>query len=245
MKKWITLFMSLMLIFSLTACTNNNNQQDNNNTAAEQTSGGGAAQDSSVTQGMDITQNSNTMQASDETQASSTAQPSTSVSTSVAAKKTLVVYYSATGSTERVAQFIADETGADTFELTPQQPYSSDDLRWTDQNSRVVREHNNTAARDVKLVSDTVANWNDYDTVFIGYPIWWGIAAWPVDNFIKANDFSNKTVIPFCTSSSSGLGDSGKLLKEMAGTGDWNEGIRFSSSASEDTVRTWVKDYVR
>ena len=73
-----------------------------------------------------------------------------------------------------------------------------------------------------------------------GYPIWWGIAAWPVDNFVKGNDFTGKTVIPFCTSSSSGLGDSGNLLEEMAGTGDWQEGHRFSSGASDADAADWV-----
>ena len=85
------------------------------------------------------------------------------------------------------------------------EPYSDDDLNWTDDNSRVVYEHDNPDARDVELVESTVSDWESYDTVFIGYPIWWGIAAWPVDGFIEANDFTGKTVIPFCTSSSSGL----------------------------------------
>ena len=103
------------------------------------------------------------------------------------------------------------------------------------------REHENESERDVELVSTTVDNWESYDTVFIGYPIWWHIAAWPVDGFVEANDFTGKTVIPFCTSSSSDLGDSGKLLAEAAGTGNWLEGERFSSSASEETVRAWVE----
>ena len=83
-------------------------------------------------------------------------------------------------------------------------------------------------------------NWDSYDTVFIGYPIWWGIAAWPVDDFVEANDFTGKTVIPFCTSASSGLGESGELLAEMAGIGDWQEGIRFRSSVSEADVQEWL-----
>lgn len=103
------------------------------------------------------------------------------------------------------------------------------------------REHDNEDERNVPLVSDTVDNWDEYDTVFIGYPIWWGIAAWPVDGFIKANDFTGKTVIPFCTSASSGLGESGELLEEMAGTGEWLEGERFRSGASEETVLSWVE----
>lgn len=105
----------------------------------------------------------------------------------------------------------------------------------------VNREHENESEQVVELVASTVDNWTDYDVVFIGYPIWWGNAAWPVNGFIETNDFTGKTVIPFCTSSSSELGESGELLEEMAGTGDWQEGQRFRSSASEDDVRTWVE----
>lgn len=155
--------------------------------------------------------------------------------------KTLVVYYSATGNTENVANYIATATGADLYELEPVNPYSSDDLNWTDDNSRVVYEHDNPDARVVELVSSTVNNWDSYDTVFIGYPIWWHIAAWPVDGFVTANDFTGKTVIPFCTSSSSDLGESGELLAAAAGTGNWLTGERFSSGASAESVQTWVE----
>ncbi len=92
----------------------------------------------------------------------------------------------------------------------------------------------------MELTTTEVENWDSYDTVFIGYPIWWGIAAWPVDGFVEANDFTGKTVIPFCTSSSSGLGQSGELLAELAGTGDWQDGERFRSSASQEDVNEWV-----
>lgn len=155
--------------------------------------------------------------------------------------KTLVVYFSATGNTEKAANYIAEATGADTFELVPAEPYSSDDLDWTDDNSRVVYEHDNPDAREVELVESTVDDWESYDTVFIGYPIWWGIAAWPVDAFIEENDFTGKTVIPFCTSASSGVGESGELLAEAAGDGNWLEGIRFSSRVSEADVQTWLE----
>lgn len=154
--------------------------------------------------------------------------------------KVLVVYYSATGSTQKVAETIAADTGADLFEIEPKEPYTNDDLNWRNEDSRVSKEHDDESKRDVELVSTTVENWDSYDTVFIGYPIWWGIAAWPVDNFIKANDFTGKTVIPFCTSASSGLGDSGSLLEKMAGTGNWQEGERFRSGASDSDVTKWV-----
>lgn len=159
--------------------------------------------------------------------------------TAEAEGKTLVAYYSATGNTKAVAEMIAETLGADTFEITPAEPYTSEDLNWTDDSSRVSQEYSDPNLRTVELTADTVENWESYDTVFIGYPIWWGIAAWPVDSFVSANDFTGKTVIPFCTSSSSGLGESGQLLEELAGSGDWQEGQRFRSGADEEVVE-WV-----
>lgn len=156
------------------------------------------------------------------------------------AGRTLVVYFSATGNTEEAANYIAEATGGDIFEIQPAEPYTDDDLNWTDDNSRVTREHEDESLRDVELVADTADNWDQYDTVFIGYPIWWGIAAWPVDTFVEANDFTGKTVIPFCTSLSSGIGQSGQLLADLAGTGDWQEGQRFSSGVSQDEVQEWI-----
>ena len=154
--------------------------------------------------------------------------------------KVLVVYYSASGNTKRVAEDIAEAADGDLFEITPAEPYTSDDLNWTNSDSRVSREHDDESLRDVPLTTTEVENWDDYDTVFIGYPIWWGIAAWPVGTFVKNNDFTGKTVIPFATSSSSGMGQSGTLLSEMAGTGDWQDGQRFSSGASQSDVADWV-----
>ena len=156
-------------------------------------------------------------------------------------KKALVVYYSATENTKKIAEYIADAVNGDIFMLEPLHPYSENDLDWTDENSRVVKEHNDPNARNVPLAAAAVDNWSEYDTVFIGYPIWWGIAAWPINGFIEANNFTGKTVIPFCTSASSGLGQSAELLKEAAGTGNWLEGKRFSSGAPESEVRKWLE----
>lgn len=118
--------------------------------------------------------------------------------------------------------------------------YTSDDLNWTNSNSRFYREHNDESLRDVKLKNTKVNNWEDYDTVLIGYPIWWGIVAWPVDNFVKDNNFDGKKVIPFCTSSSSDLGQSGKLLQKEANSGNWIDGHRFSSNASDSDIQEWT-----
>ena len=231
MKKLAAIFMSLSLVFSLAACGNNQQATDttpepSSEPVSETTSEPEKADESSETSSASQSENEdNTV----DTDVESTG------------GKTLIVYYSASGNTEEVANYIASATGGDLFEIVPTEIYTDADLNWTDDDSRVSREHDNEEERNVPLVSDTVDNWDEYDTVFIGYPIWWGIAAWPVDGFIKANDFTGKTVIPFCTSASSGLGESGELLEEMAGTGEWLEGERFRSGASEETVRSWVE----
>ncbi len=168
------------------------------------------------------------------------AAPETAENTQTAGGKTLVVYFSATNNTEAVANTIAVAMGADVFEIIPTQPYTDDDLNWRDRDSRVSREHDDESLRTVELESTAVDGWGDYSTVFVGYPIWWGIAAWPVSSFVAANDFTGKTVIPFCTSSSSGLGESGQLLAEAAGTGTWMEGQRFRSGVSEADVQAWL-----
>ena len=212
MKKLTALFLSFILVLGLAACGNNNT----NNTEPSTTETPSAATSEPETTEPPTTDTSETEAADTESTGG----------------KTLVVYYSASGNTENVSNVIAETLGADLFELEPVEPYSNDDLDWTNDDSRVTREHENEDERDVELVSATVDNWSEYDTVFIGYPIWWGSAAWPVDEFIETNDFTGKTVIPFATSASSGMGQSGELLAEMAGTGDWQEGQRFRSGAS-------------
>ena len=152
----------------------------------------------------------------------------------------LVVYFSAQNHTEAVAEKIASNLDADIFEIIPVDEYTSEDLDWTDDNSRVSREHEDESLRDVELQSTEVSNWDSYDTVLIGYPIWWGVAACPVNTFVEANDFSGKTVIPFCTSASSGLGQSGELLAEAAGTGNWSEGYRFRSNPTDSDIEEFI-----
>lgn len=203
--------------------------------------GAGSGQDENQTQ-------SNTGTASEnESSAATTEEDSTETSDEAETDgdgtqgKTLVVYFSATGNTERVAEVIADTTGGELFELEPVDPYTDEDLNYNDDNSRVSQEYADESLRNVELMADTVDDWQDVERVYIGYPVWWGIAAWPVNTFVEANDFTGKTVIPFCTSASSGLGDSGELLAELAGTGDWQEGMRFRSSVSDEDVAAWVE----
>lgn len=155
--------------------------------------------------------------------------------------KTLVAFYSASGRTKRVAGIIADATQGTLFELVPSPAYTDADLNYNNSNSRVSREHDDPALRNIALAQTTPDNWDDYKTVYIGYPIWWAIAAWPVDNFVKQNDFSGKRVIPFATSYSSGFGQSGELLKAMSSSGTWIDGKRFRENPSESDVVDWVK----
>ena len=155
-------------------------------------------------------------------------------------KKILVVYYSAQNHTKNISEKIAKNLNADIFVIEPENAYTANDLDWTDSNSRVSKEHNDGSLRNVKLKNTVVQDWQKYDTILIGYPIWWGIAAWPVNTFVKENNFDGKTVIPFCTSSSSGLGQSGELLQKEANSGNWKEGHRFSSVASDLDIKTWT-----
>lgn len=154
----------------------------------------------------------------------------------------LVVYYSATGTTEGVANVIAEALGADLFEIEPAEVYTDDDLDYNDDESRVSCEYADEDLRDIELVSYDVENWDTYDTVFIGYPIWWGIAAWPTSSFVSANDFTGKTVIPFCTSASSGMGSSGSRLEEAAGTGEWLDGQRLTAGTTADDITDWASE---
>lgn len=154
--------------------------------------------------------------------------------------KSLVAYFSGAGNTKRVAEFIKNKTDGDLFEINPTEPYTDADLNYSNSNSRVSKEHNDESLRDIPLQITTPSNFNDYSIVYIGFPIWWGIPAWPVNNFVKDNDFTGKTVIPFATSASSGMGNSDSILKAMNNTGTWINGQRFSSNVSEDTVNSWI-----
>ena len=174
------------------------------------------------------------------TQADNTTASAANTDTSQSAhSKALVVYFSCTGNTKAAAQQIADKLGADVYEIVPAQPYTEDDIDYNNDNCRANREMNDASARPA--IGGQSVDLANYDTILLGYPIWWGIAAWPVDTFVKANDFTGKTVIPFCTSGSSDIGESGAQLAALAGTGDWQEGQRFPSAVTQQEVTDWVK----
>lgn len=173
--------------------------------------------------------------------------------------KVLVAYYSDTGTTKAVAEKIASYLNADLLEIESESPYSSADVNWRNRESRVFREHDiifgtkgngqatvedfqrTSSQFSTRVDSDSVIDLSCYDTVFVGYPIWWGIAAWPVNGFVTQNNLEGKTIVPFATSMSSALGRSDTLLREIAGgKGNWLPGHRFGTSASVSEVRSWV-----
>jgi len=152
--------------------------------------------------------------------------------------KALVAYFSATGNTEGVAKHIADATGATLYEIKPETPYTSADLNYSDSFTRATREQNDASARPA--ISGSVENMADYDVVFLGYPIWWGQAPKILYTFVESYSFDGKTVIPFCTSGSNGIGSSATNLQKSASGADWLAGNRFSGGASRDSVVSWV-----
>lgn len=249
MKKQIGFIMTMVLGAMLLAGCGSNSSQSNGANALNQASASQAERESRVENVNNMTQASsaeNENHAEEtETKAEETIQTTEDVneeqteaadSTDAQTGKVLVVYYSASGNTKAVGDAIAQYTDADTFEIIPVNAYTDEDLDWTQDGSRVNLEHEDESMQDIELVSTTVDNFDSYDTVFIGYPIWWHEAAWVVNRFVKDNDFTGKTVIPFCTSSSSDLGESGIHLAEIAGTGDWQEGMRLSGSAMPEAV---------
>ena len=157
---------------------------------------------------------------------------------SPAGKDKLVVYFSATGNTRAVAEKIAAITDADLYEIQAAQPYTDADLNWHDSSNRTTREQNDKNARP-EIGSEAVSL-AGYTKIYIGYPIWWGEEPRILDTFVESYDFDGVTLIPFCTSSSSGIGRSGRNLAENAGSGSWLDGRRFGAGASESELRDWI-----
>ena len=155
--------------------------------------------------------------------------------------KTVVVYYSAQGHTKKVAEKIAALREADLFEIKPAKPYAEADLNYMDEGARVTREYNNPAERDIELATTEVPGWADYDTVILCYPIWWAIAAWGTNSFVKAVDWSGKKILPVAVSHSSPAGESGYLLEDNANGGEWQEAVRIYQDATDDEIESAIK----
>ncbi len=153
--------------------------------------------------------------------------------------KVLVVYFSATGTTKALAEYAADILNADIYEIVPEDPYTEEDLAYYT-GGRADLEQGDTSARPA--ISGGVENMAQYDTVILGYPIWHGQAPRIISTFLESYDFSNKTILPFCTSHSSGIGSSATDLHALAENANWLDGKRFSSAASKEEIEIWLAD---
>ena len=152
--------------------------------------------------------------------------------------KVLVAYFSATNTTKPLAEYIANGLDADIYEIVPETPYTSADLNYSNSSSRTTIEMNDSNARPA--ISGSVDNMEQYDIVFIGYPIWWGQAPRIISTFLESYDFNGKTIVPFCTSGSSGIGSSATNLHSLTNSAAWLDGRRFSGGTSSSTMIEWV-----
>lgn len=230
-KKIIPVILSTMLLItSLTGCGGNDK-----NIVPESTVKEDSVIESTISESV-------TESGSDEDVSKTPESPTTETTENISEKdtaRTLVIYFSATGTTKGVAEKIASVTGADLYEIVPKETYTDADLNYNDSGTRATREQNDPDARPEFETIDLDIE-NNYSTVFLGYPIWWGQEPRIMDTFVESYDFSGITVIPFCTSGSSGIGNSGRNLSEKAGSGRWLDGNRFSGSVSEDDLKSWI-----
>ena len=157
-------------------------------------------------------------------------------------KKILVAYFSATGTTAKVADKLAKATGADLFEIKPAQPYTSADLNWTNKKSRSSVEMDDRNSRPA--IANKVADMSKYDVIFVGFPIWWYREPSIIDTFMESYDFSGKQVVPFATSGGSGMGDSGSIMQKLAPKAKVDSGKRFSSGVSEADLKSWAAKWL-
>lgn len=232
MKKITALLLASVLALGLAACGGGKNASSGEDAPAQEEtaepSGEEAAPEAEETENKEEEAAPAEDTASDEKQAD----------TAAPAKDVLVVYFSATGNTKAVAEKIAAITDADIYEIKAAVEYTEADLNWNDSDSRTTHEQDDPSVRP-EIGSDPVSV-EGYSTIYIGYPIWWGEEPRIMDTFVESLSFDGIRMIPFCTSSSSGMGRSGKNLAENAGSGDWQDGKRFGAGASEDEIRSWI-----
>ena len=229
MKKIIPIFLSVVLLHTLTACGSTGTAEESNSAITEK------QQIDVVNEGGSSSEQAETPDASEPDQEASS---ETQADTSEPGKDILVVYFSATGTTKGVAEKIASITGADTYEIKAAQEYTDDDLNWNDSNSRTTKEQNDSSVRPE--IGSEMVSLDGYTTIYIGYPIWWGEEPRIMDTFVESYSFDGITVIPFCTSGGSGIGRSGQNLADNAGSGNWLDGQRFGGSVSEADLQSWI-----
>ena len=216
MKKTIAILLSLVMILGLAACGNSASQTEQPST--EDTSVESKADTESAENGTDMENTDNQ---------------------DVQNHKALVAYFSATGTTKGVAEHIANGLNADIYEIVPEEPYTDADLDYNDNNSRTTIEMNDPDARPA--ISGSVENMEQYDIVFIGYPIWWYAAPTIINTFLESYDFSGKTIVPFATSGGSGMGNTIEKLAPSCPGAILMKGKMLNGSLSQEELKAWVK----
>lgn len=224
MKRTLSLFLTVALLLALTACGSTGGQGDSGPDSALE----GKTPTSSAPETPPANQSADTTPTEEQTPEG----------TDDSEKKILIGYFSATNNTENIANHLNEILDADLYEIVPETPYTSDDLNYNDPNSRSSQEMNDSDARPA--ISGSVDNMEQYDVIFLGYPIWWGQAPKIISTFLESYDLSGKTIVPFCTSGSSGIGSSATNLHSLASDATWLDGQRFSGSAARSAVETWV-----
>ena len=224
MKRTLSLFLTVALMLTLAACGSKGGQDSTSSSPAPE----GNTPTSTAPEIPPANQPEDTAPTED--------QPPEGTDDS--GKKVLIAYFSATNNTENIANHLNEILDADLYEIVPEQPYTADDLNYNDSSSRSSQEMNDPDSRPV--ISGSVENMEQYDVIFLGYPIWWGEAPRIINTFLESYDLSGKTIAPFCTSASSPLGSSATKLQDLTGSATWLEGQRFSGGASVSDVQSWV-----
>ena len=224
----ICIIACMVLILGMTACGNETSKSnsDNNTDKTTQTTAKASENEQKGTE--------NTGKETDTSTTENNTQPATG-------KDTLVVVFSATGTTKGVAERIAAMENADFYEITAAEPYTSADLDYGDSDSRTTKEQNDKSVRP--QISSETLDLTGYKTIYIGYPIWWGEEPRIMDTFVESYNFGDITMIPFCTSGGSGIGSSGSNLADNAGSGNWKDGDRLKDSISDEDLKEWIDGY--
>lgn len=240
MKKTIAILFSVLIILSLTACGNSANSTEQSAVEGNSIETGINDDANSVQESTDNDEDTAKIDTNDDTENAEISETQQGEGESSEGQKTkvLVAYFSATNTTKGVAEHIADGLHADLYEIVPEEPYTDVDLNYNDNNSRTTIEMNDPDARPA--ISGSVENMEEYDIVFIGYPIWWAEAPRIINTFLESYDFSGKTIVPFCTSGSSGVGSSATNLEQLTSGATWLDGKRFSGGVSSEELMEWV-----
>ena len=241
MKRMVSIIAAAMLTIALTACGGSTQAATTDTQAAENSTPAVTEEqkETAETEDQAAAQPEAAPEATAQEQTQETAAEPVSEAPAAAHSDVLVAYFSATGTTKGVAERIANVTGGDLYEILAAEPYTEADLNYNDNSSRSTSEQNDKSVRP-EIGSEDISL-EGYTTIYLGFPIWWGEEPRILDTFVEKYNFDGITVIPFCTSGSSGIGRSGPNMEELAGSGTWLDGERFSGSVSEDELKSWIE----